>query len=293
MAEDEVGKSNAKGFAGLAGLVSDITVEPPANAQTTPTSSGKVPSVQPTGPSRTQAPPSSQPPSNRGPEAVPSNQGVPWRVLGAFAPIAVIAVIGAVSQIGKSQDPAPADASTVAADASAAASAPAAPSPAPSTEELVPPVGSGLVLNAAQIRYCLSEKIRVTAVRALVQDEASPDLTAFNAKVDDYNARCSSFQYPSGLLEQVTAEVEQRTSGIETQARNDWIKASPATGIGNPNDAAVPPWAQSTPAPIQAPSPATGPVDEQAPPPESGETMPPTSAAPTSDPNSSSPQTPP
>jgi hypothetical protein len=249
MAEDDGGKLSVKGFAGLAGLVSDITIEPPNQARTTKTSSAKVPSVRPIGSTRTQPPPSSPQPSNRGPQAMPTNQGVPWRTFGGLAVIAVFALIAAVSQIGKSQDSAPAaDASAAAVDASAAVDPTAAPSSAPSTEETAPPVGSGLQLDASQIRYCLSEKIRINAVRTLVQDEAAPELTAFNAKVDDYNARCGSFQYPDGLLSQVTTEVEQARNGIERQARTDWLRTTEGIGAGNRYETITPP-------PVQAPSP--------------------------------------
>jgi hypothetical protein len=228
-----------------------------------------------------------------------TNQGQPWRIFGALAVVAAIALIAALSQIGKSKNPAssfmtPAtDASAAAADAAAAAATSTAPEASASWEETAPPIGGGLVLDAAQMRYCLSEKVRVNAVRALVRNEMAPDVTTFNAKVDDYNARCGSFQYPSGLLDQVTTEVEQRRTGIEQQARTDWLRTSPTTSVGNPYDAIPAPATQPSPPQTQAPAQPEIPAAPQSGRPESGETFPPGSVAPDAAANPDSPSTPP
>lgn len=74
------------------------------------------------------------------------------------------------------------------------------------TEE-VPPVGTKLVLGPAQIRYCLSEGIRIDAARGVLDRYSQWDVDRFNAMITDYNSRCSDFRYRSGSVESARAEV--------------------------------------------------------------------------------------
>ncbi|WP_299009507.1 hypothetical protein, partial [uncultured Caulobacter sp.] len=68
------------------------------------------------------------------------------------------------------------------------------------TDVSPPPVGSGLELEASQVRYCTFEKARLTALQGMVSDTNSAAIDGFNARVADYNARCGSFRYrPSDL----------------------------------------------------------------------------------------------
>lgn len=97
----------------------------------------------------------------------------------------------------------------------AAASVPAIPSGsvASSTsltpnEEHVPPIGSEVIHDRYQIRYCLSEKIRVTTWFEHVNKYSKTSVDRFNAAVSDFNARCANFRYRRGALESVRAEVE-------------------------------------------------------------------------------------
>lgn len=88
---------------------------------------------------------------------------------------------------------------------------PLAPESSPDSalnEEQMPPVGSGLSFNRAQIRYCLSEDIRISAWQEKINHYSESSVDAFNIAVNNYNMRCSSFRYRSGMLESVRAEVE-------------------------------------------------------------------------------------
>ena len=80
-----------------------------------------------------------------------------------------------------------------------------------------PPIGSGNILGASQIRYCLSEKIRVEAYQGGVNSNSESSVYAFNRFVDDYNARCSNFRYRRGLLESVRSEVEADRARLEQE----------------------------------------------------------------------------
>jgi uncharacterized protein len=103
---------------------------------------------------------------------------------------------------------------------------PQAAEPAPATEvptqpvnaETAPRVGTGGVFSAAEIRYCLSESIRIEMWRSHLKSDARASLRAFNAAVDDYNSRCSSFRYRRDTFARVSAEVEANRPLLRQQA---------------------------------------------------------------------------
>jgi hypothetical protein len=64
-----------------------------------------------------------------------------------------------------------------------------------STPEVVPPVGTDVVLTPQQIRYCLAENIRLDASRKALVRPSNAVVDRFNAAIEDYNSRCSSFRY--------------------------------------------------------------------------------------------------
>ncbi|EEF24080.1 conserved hypothetical protein, partial [Ricinus communis] len=78
--------------------------------------------------------------------------------------------------------------------------------PSVKTEEK-PPVGYDLVFSYNQIRYCLSEDIRLGAIKNALDHYSENEVDRFNAEIADYNNRCSHFRYHSGALESVRAEV--------------------------------------------------------------------------------------
>lgn len=91
------------------------------------------------------------------------------------------------------------------------------PSPSDAfTEEQMPPVGSGLTLNRAQIRYCLSEEIRMSAWQEKMNEYSNSSVDAFNAAVNNYNSRCSDYRYRKRLLESVRKEVEANRGSLVT-----------------------------------------------------------------------------
>jgi hypothetical protein len=96
------------------------------------------------------------------------------------------------------------------------------PTPAPQYDanvEAKPPFGSGHTLSRDQIRYCESQKIRVSAWQGALNRYSSTAINAFNAAVDDYNARCSNYRYYSGVLESVRSEVEARRYSLMAEGR--------------------------------------------------------------------------
>ncbi len=87
-----------------------------------------------------------------------------------------------------------------------------------STEEM-PPVGTNLVLAPAQLRYCLSEAIRVDAARAVLNNYQQTDVDRFNAMINSYNSRCGNFRYRRGALENARTETEGNRSTLEAEGR--------------------------------------------------------------------------
>lgn len=202
-----------KGFAGLDSMVSEVDRTPPP-----------APVEQPRQPARAEAPAEEPRPVYTGAPGAGSGSGGSgkWWLIG-------IGLVVFFSWIGSSDKPSQPRQASYAAPAPAPAAAPySPPAPAPSyssNEERIPPVGSGLTFDRSQMRYCLSEKIRVAAWQEQVNSYSETSVDAFNAAVNDYNARCSNFRYRSGTLEGVRSEVEANRAaltrqGLASAARN-------------------------------------------------------------------------
>ena len=82
------------------------------------------------------------------------------------------------------------------------------PSEIVDNSEMLPPVGTDNVLTRQQIRYCLAESVRLDGGKAYLEKKTRLDPKRFNAEVQDYNNRCSSFRYPTRIFDDVKASVE-------------------------------------------------------------------------------------
>lgn len=104
------------------------------------------------------------------------------------------------------------------------AAAPAVPQPAPpppveyKTEEM-PPVGTGLALTANQVRYCLSEDVRLETIRTIADHTSATQIGNFNARIGDFNARCANYRYRKSDMERVRSDVESNRYQLQMQAR--------------------------------------------------------------------------
>jgi len=95
-----------------------------------------------------------------------------------------------------------------------------APTPAPATSATVetrPPVGQGLTLNRSQIRYCVFQGQRLETIRTLTTTNYQID--RFNGLIDDFNSRCSSYRYRSGVLSSVQREAREKAVDLRADAR--------------------------------------------------------------------------
>lgn len=139
---------------------------------------------------------------------------------------------------------------------------PSVPTPSPTTEhtrpnpeprappqsrdysERQPPVGRENVLDEANIRYCLFQRVRLDATKRLVSYDFEID--ELNKRVEDYNSRCGSYRYRNQDKSAVEAELIFQRPGLEADADRivrSWRTARrPST-----------PWAPPPPA-VDAPS---------------------------------------
>ena len=193
-----------KGFAGLDSMVSDVDRTPPP-----------APVEQPRQSARAEAPAEEPRPVYTGEPGAGSGSGSgKWWLIG-------IGLVVFFTWIGSSDKPSQPRQASYAAPAPAPAAAPynppaAAPSYS-SNDERIPPVGTGLTFDRSQMRYCLSEKIRIAAWQEQVNQYSDLSVDTFNAAVNDYNARCSNFRYRSGTLESVRSEVEANRAALTSQ----------------------------------------------------------------------------
>lgn len=141
---------------------------------------------------------------------------------GAGAVLFVLWIIGVASNRSGSSPVAPGssieerrpqDASGI---ATPAGPQPDTPSPAPSSPaEQLPPIGPDRVLGEAQIRYCLSEDIRLEAARNITNVDA--DVERFNSMINDYNARCANYRYRRQVFESVQRDVQANRASLQAE----------------------------------------------------------------------------
>ncbi len=80
-----------------------------------------------------------------------------------------------------------------------------------------PPAGSGRTLTKSQVRYCTFQGDRLDFMRSLSMTNYQID--RFNQLINDYNLRCSSFRYRSGVLSSVQREAKSRSDILQAEAR--------------------------------------------------------------------------
>lgn len=108
-------------------------------------------------------------------------------------------------------------ADTATSDADAYTTAESAPSPS----EL------GGRYSAAEVRYCLSQEIRVSGAKNYMNELQFSDPSQFNDKVDqfnamvsDWNSRCSHFSYGRETMTSIQADVESHRQALEMEGRS-------------------------------------------------------------------------
>lgn len=226
-------KKAPKGFAGLDDLVSDVEVKlPPLTVPLRPTAQA----MQPT--------PFSQPPSSspnpRPPEPVeprqlpPTPSGLSAGWIWAICIGGVIVLANIIGSKGNSntytppahvyEPPAPAYSQAPVYKAPEQAYTPPAPvyEPPPPVQsfESQPMPGTDNVLEEGEIRYCLSQKIRIQGWEPNVNISSQSSVDAFNWAISDFNSRCGSYRYRTHVMERVRSEVNSRSTELRFEGVN-------------------------------------------------------------------------
>jgi hypothetical protein len=97
---------------------------------------------------------------------------------------------------------------------------------APGDEEELPPLATGEVLSERQIRWCLAEKLRIDAVRPVLDRYNRDEIRQFNERVANLNARCSSYRYFGSARQDAAEWVEAERPRIEREAREAHLHAA-------------------------------------------------------------------
>jgi hypothetical protein len=79
-----------------------------------------------------------------------------------------------------------------------------------------PPIGTGRILNLAQIRWCMREKLRIETLASW----GDGSIDAHNARVRVYNPRCGEFRYRKGDLSRAQQDVAEHRSQIVSELRS-------------------------------------------------------------------------
>lgn len=80
--------------------------------------------------------------------------------------------------------------------------------------EAPPSVGRGLVLNPAQIRYCIAQGIRLGAAAEHLQELPSDAAIRLQAMYVDYDGRCAEYRFQAGAFDQARRDVEPRRAAL-------------------------------------------------------------------------------
>ena len=91
-------------------------------------------------------------------------------------------------------------------------------------KEIVPPVGEDHIITLPEIRYCLYQDTRVDGARSAIDNTSRLEIDAFNALVEDWNARCSSYRYSPS--DQATAEADRVGALLQLKREGEELVAT-------------------------------------------------------------------
>ncbi len=238
--EDKSKLSGNKGFAGLSSMVSDVeeAVRGTPNSQSLANSSSSGQQRSSANKSVPQGSLGTQRDTNKRPA---SSVGI--STTGKWL-LGIAAVVGIIWFANRSDTSAPSKSAYQPGNPSTPASTPAVvarpaqtptfPAPTPAAAppqspsrptEAQPSVGRNNVLSAAEIRYCLAEKIRLDASEKVLNNYVESDVTRYNGYVGDYNSRCGEFRYRKGALESARSDLEPFRLKIQDEGRSRFIRA--------------------------------------------------------------------
>jgi len=93
--------------------------------------------------------------------------------------------------------------------------------------EVKPPVGQGLSLSLNQVRYCVFQRERLVHIKTI--KISSSENAKFNILINDYNSRCSNYQYRRGSISKARSDLDVERTRIHkegTRIVNMWRQSS-------------------------------------------------------------------
>lgn len=241
-------KGGGKGFGGLQGLSSRNAK--PAVEKSSAAEAPPVPPIPPI-PPKPELPPawqaeeepspqvsvSRRPPIQVSQTAAPESRGwlVAVFIVGGLLFLGWLTTLGNQSNSSQSNSSYPASSASSSYPSQDVAAEPEVPAALP---EVMAPVGSGNVLSTPQIRYCVFQDVRVKSAEKLVDSYNGRSVDHFNSLVNDFNSRCSYFQYRQGALAPVEREAAENRVQLEEEGRQ-LMSAFTSAAVGPSADAAL------------------------------------------------------
>jgi hypothetical protein len=85
--------------------------------------------------------------------------------------------------------------------------------------EVRPAGGVNPILSVQEILYCLSEEIRMDTMQAILTDPSQGQINSFNARVGDFNARCTAYRYRNNDMDRAKTVAASRKSSLQAEAQ--------------------------------------------------------------------------
>jgi hypothetical protein len=96
---------------------------------------------------------------------------------------------------------------------------PPPPADLPVLAEVRPAGGVNPILSVQEILYCLSEEIRMDTMQAILTDPSQGQINSFNARVGDFNARCTAYRYRNNDMDRAKTVAASRKSSLQAEAQ--------------------------------------------------------------------------
>ncbi len=257
------GGGEARGFAGLLSLVSQVSDQPEIKR---PDSTDTVADVSGPSAGKPEQTPTAEPRIGPQPSSTvlskPSGSKKGWIIVGALA-----ACVGIwIAAENGEQTYSPPSYTPPRYNPAPEPSPPPEPdlrrSQFPTRTEDVPIAGDGSrTLNQGNIRWCLFQDRRIEIIRsAILTSTEEADVSNFNSLVTDYNNRCGRYRYRETDMSVVRGELPSREPELRSQAEqiiNSWPSRRQASSPGRTQ--VLPPYWPSA----SAPSTAARPTDHE------------------------------
>jgi hypothetical protein len=110
----------------------------------------------------------------------------------------------------------------------------ALPAPTDDLREEIPPVGPNRVLTGAQLTYCVAQDARLEVLQPAINNSIKAEVSGYNRLVDDFNKRCTTYQYYKDEMANTRAQVAAHHDQLAKQAMTQLRHWHTSGGPSNP-----------------------------------------------------------